>query len=200
MIRMNKIANAVCLGLSACLCAGAIGGCQASGKPFDPSNVRDIARLSTLECTYHNVAKIERAADAFFIPNFFNVGQKRGWFEYDATLEVGIDASKVSISEPDESGNVVVTVPKAEILTRPDINEDTMTDVLTDNGWMTDITDDERKEALNNTQQKVREKAESDEALKLQANERAKTLLEQYVKNAGKALGETYTVTFQDAE
>lgn len=46
----------------------------------------------------------------------------------------------------------------------------------------------------------MKEQAENDTALKNQAKDRAKILLEQYVKSVGVAMGRDYTVRFVDAE
>ena len=43
------------------------------------------------------------------------------------------------------------------------------------------------------------EKAKADKSMQNQARERAKLLLEEYIKNVGTALGKEYTVKWEDA-
>ena len=43
-------------------------------------------------------------------------------------------------------------------------------------------------------------KAEKDNEMLIRAKERAKTLLEEYIKNVGESIGEDYTVEWKDAE
>ena len=115
-------------------------------------------------------------------------------------MNFGIDASLVDISSPDSDGNVVVTIPRAEVLTEPNVKAETMSDPISNNGWRGQVTDEERKEALKLAQQETFERAQSDDAMLAAARERAKVLLEQYVKNVGDGIGKTYNVKFVDAE
>ena len=46
----------------------------------------------------------------------------------------------------------------------------------------------------------MEEKAEKDNETLMRAKERAKTLLEEYIKNIGESIGEEYTVEWKDAE
>ena len=188
--------------LSIVMCATvlALAGCQSKQKKdADFSNVSYVAELATMKCYYHNVAKFDHDADPGFW-NFWRQGYKKMWFEYTGTVTLGIDASKVKVSQPDANGNVTITIPQTEILDMPDIEEETMSTPLTDLGWFTNITDDEKKQALEAAQDKMRAAAESDDGLKYQARERAKTLLSNYVENVGSAMGTTYTITWEDAE
>lgn len=38
------------------------------------------------------------------------------WMEYDAIIEIGIDASAVEVNEPDENGIVQIYIPEVNIL------------------------------------------------------------------------------------
>lgn len=174
-------------------------GCQMEeSKEPDFSNAQEVANLATFECTYHNVAKIDKESSKWW---FIDLGDsKHEWFEYDATVNFGIDASLVDISSPDSDGNVVVTIPRAEVLTEPNVKAETMSDPISNNGWRGQVTDEERKEALKLAQQETFERAQSDDAMLAAARERAKVLLEQYVKNVGDGIGKTYNVKFVDTE
>ena len=46
----------------------------------------------------------------------------------------------------------------------------------------------------------MKEKAEKDKEMLIRAKERAKTLLEEYIKNVGESIGEEYTVEWEDAK
>ena len=153
-----------------------------------------------MECTYHSVARYGNKADEIPI-NFFHTGYKKYWFEYDAKVEVGVDAMKIEfVDVPDGDGVVTMTMPNAEVLTQPNIIEATMTEPITDKGFLTDITDGDKKKALEDAQQEIRDKANGDDALKLQAKERAKDVIEQYIKNVGNELGYKYSVKFINPE
>lgn len=178
-----------------CCVLGLLTGCQAQADS-DFSGAREVAQLATYECTYHSVARIERGAD---VP-ILNIGKKQEWFEYDATVEYGIDASKVAVGKPDESGNVTVSIPQAQVLGAPNIDADSISNPVDANGLLTNVSNVERRAALSQAQKETEEKARNDDAMLASARKRAKTLLEEYVVNVGKVLGEKYTVTWQDVD
>ena len=108
-------------------------------------------------------------------------------------MELGIDVSKVSVEKPTADGVVKVTIPDAEILS-VDLDEDSMSEPLTDTGFMTEITKEEETEALAEAQNHMEETANENGNLLNQAKERAKSLIEGYVKNVGEQIGKEYTV------
>ena len=170
-----------------------IAGCEQE-KPQQPdfSNVEYIAELATMDCYYHNVCKQEKDGILFF--------DRKAWFEYSGIVTLGIDASKVSVSEPDMNGKVTITIPPARVL-GVNVETESFTDPITHMGPLTrDFTAEERNQAYAETQAEMREMAENDDALKAKARQRAKSLLEEYVKNVGNEIGQEYTVTWKDVE
>ena len=74
-----------------------------------------------------------------------------------------------------------------------------MGEPLTDTGFFTIITKEEETAALAEAQKNMEETARSNSALLAQAKERAKNVIEGYVKNVGEQLGEKYTVEWTEA-
>lgn len=185
--------------LALCLCASllSLSGCIKEKNP-DFSNARKVAELATLECYYHNVATYERSSD--FIFGLGNIGYKKLWFEYSGIVQMGIDASKVTISPPNGSNEVTITVPPAQVLGLPNIDEGSISDPIIDTGLFTGITTSEKMEALNTAQKALEEIARNDDTLLAQSRDRAKKLLEEYVKNVGDSMGESYTIIWKDVE
>ena len=166
MSRFHKIA---CLFLISLTSLFALSGCkQQTPEPesIESSQIRQIAELSTLECYYHNVAKFEQEAGG--MGWLGNMGYKRMWFEYTATVEIGINVNEISISGPDENGVYTVTLPQAEVLTNPQIDEDSFSEPLSERGWSPRGSGNCR-ETVNN-----------DESLLFQARERAKDIIERF--------------------
>lgn len=193
---MNRIRVAVVAVFLGCLLFG-LSGCQPEqAKTADFSNAQEVAKLATFECTYHNVVRIERDRDWVLTDH----GRKQEWFEYNAVVSFGIDASKVEISAPDRNGVVKISIPKGQVLKDPKIPAESMSDPVDDNGFLTEVTDEDRKKALTKAQQETRERACSDDSMIAAARDSAKTLLEAYVKNVGKTIGEDYRVKWVDAE
>ena len=182
----------VCLLVISMLC---IGGCgdknQKKEEEADFSAISSVCELATLKCYYHNVAKSETEASGLF--KWLGKGYKKIWTEYSGIVELGIDVSKVSVEKPTADGVVKVTIPNAEILS-VDLDEDSMGEPLTDTGFMTEITKEEETEALAEAQNHMEETANENGNLLNQAKERAKSLIEGYVKNVGEQIGKEYTV------
>lgn len=199
VMAMRPTSKLACAGVSALLGATMLAGCAKADATPDFSGVKDIAELSALECYYHNVVKYHRDADGWLF-GLGNIGEKNMWFEYDGIVEMGVDIDQVKISEPDANGVIAITIPQIMILGHPDIDTDSMTDPIEANGWFTGLTANEKNEALAEAQANLMETALADERAKLQAKERTKSLLEQYVKNVGEAIGKVYTVKWEEIE
>ena len=130
---------------------------------------------------------------------WFGTGYKKIWTEYSGIVELGIDVNKVSVSSPGADGVVKITIPDAEIL-NVDLDEDSMGEPLTDTGFLTEITKEEETAALAEAQDNMEETAKKNSALLAQAKERAKNLIEGYVKNVGEQIGEEYTIEWEEIE
>lgn len=193
-MRLHKAAMALLVSIFVVFC---FSGCSSEERESDFSEINSICELATLKCYYHNVAKAENEASGLF--KFLGAGYKKIWTEYSGIVELGIDVNKMSVSGPDRSGNLQITIPDAEVLSvTPD--EDSMSEPLTDTGLFTKITKEEETAALAEAQKNMEETARQDHALLNQAKERAKNLIEGYVKNVGEQVGREYTVEWIEAE
>ena len=173
-------------------------GCGKETKTADFSGVTSVCELATLKCYYHNVAKAETEASGMFA-KWLKTGYKKIWTEYSGIIEYGIDISQVTVSEPDKDGVVTVTIPDAQVL-NVDVDEDSLGTPLTDTGFLTSITTEEKTTTLAGAQEAMEQQAKENTEMLAQAKARAKTLIEEYIKNAGEGIGEEYTVEWKDAE
>lgn len=190
----------LCLLVISMLCLTGFTGCadkKEEKEEADFSAIQSVCELATLKCYYHNVAKSETEASGLF--KWFGTGYKKIWTEYSGIVELGVDVSKVSVSKPSADGVVKVTIPDAEILS-VDLDEDSMGEPLTDTGFMTKITKEEETEALAEAQNHMEETAKENGNLLNQAKERAKSVIEGYIKNVGEQIGKEYTVEWIDAK
>ena len=191
----KKIQMILVVTLSCVMC---FSGCGKEKQTVDFSGIKSICELATLKCYYHNVAKTETKASGIF-GKWLKTGYKKIWTEYDGIIEYGVDINKVTVSEPSKNGVVTITIPDAQVLS-VDVDEDSISTPLTDKGFLTSISTEEKVETLNKAQSDMEEKAEKDNETLMRAKERAKTLLEEYIKNIGESIGEEYTVEWKDAE
>lgn len=188
----------VCSLLIAALSLSSLSGCAESDEAPDFSGYKEIADLAVVECRFHNTAEIyDDGADMLF---GINVGYKKAWFEYDGTVELGVDASKVRIDGPDENNVVTITIPEAQVLGLPQVDESTLFDIYSDTGLLTSITTVDQSDALEEAQEEMRESVEGNSDPMDEAYERAKTLLGQYVAKVGDLRGVKYEVKFEDAK
>ena len=186
----------MCLALAAC----------SNSRPDDgvkeiapqASQMKSICELATMKCYYHNVAKAETEASGIFA-KWLKTGYKKIGTEYSGIIEYGIDISQVTVSEPDKNGVVTVTMPDAQVL-NVDVDEDSLGTPLTDTGFLTSVTTEEKTTTLAGAQEAMEQQAKENTEMLSQAKARAKTLIEEYIKNVGESIGEEYTVEWKDAE
>ena len=170
-----------------------LSGCDKQEQP-DFSGYKKIADLATIDCTFHNVAEIYN--DGTDIIFGINVGYKKAWFEYDGSVELGVDVSQVRIEGPDASNVVTVFVPEAQVLGIPQIDETSFSDVYAD----TKIETMDQSLALQTAQSEMVSAVENSPELLERARKRAETLLAQYVTTVGSAIGQEYEVRFSGSE
>lgn len=166
-------------------------GCGKETQTADFSGVTSVCELATLKCYYHNVAKAETEASGIFA-KWLKTGYKKNWTEYSGIIEYGIDISQVTVSEPDKNGVVTVTMPDAQVL-NVDVDEDSLGTPLTDTGFLTSVTTEEKTTTLAGAQEAMEQQAKENTEMLSQAKARAKTLIEEYIKNVGESIGEEYT-------
>lgn len=161
------------------------------------SEVSKICELATLKCYYHNVGEWNESPDGFFNHGVVRLGYKKFWIEYDGIVKVGIDVNEVKINVPDKDDIVKVYVPEAKVL---DVSADidSMTEPISDKGWFETITAENKTAVFAESQKEMREAAEADDTILLQARNNAKGLLKQYIIKIGEQIGKTYTVQWID--
>lgn len=157
------------------------------------SEIYKICELASLRCYYHNVAEYEKQPDGLFQYGLFQYGYKKLWMEYDGIVDVGIDISQVQVNDPDENGIVRIYVPDAKIL-GIDSDKESMSDPIAETGKFTEILTEEKAKVFSEAQAKMKQDAENDTSIFLQAKNNAKELLKNYVINVGEQIGQQYTV------
>jgi len=195
---MKKKTRSRCLVLAVLIAAVmGLSGCGTERTNASFSQVDKICELATLQCYYHNVAVYTDDDQGVFR----RLTYKKLWLEYDGIVDWGIEAAKVKISRPNVFGTVKVTMPEARILD-VDVDEDSMKDPVTEHGLLgfMSLNGKEEREAYRDAQHAMKKQAAKDKVLKKQAETRARELLENYVINAGKAIGRKYTVQWVKAK
>ncbi len=151
--------------------------------------MKAICELSVMDCYYHNVAKYfeENASGVLFWQK-----DKKFWIEYGGVVKLGIDASLVNMSA--EGDHLTITMPEAKVLSCT-VDEKTLTEesyIVDQNSAKIDAEDE--ISAFEEAQKQLEENASNDTAMLLGAQQRAKSLIKDYIKNIGEVTGKTYTI------
>lgn len=164
-----------------------VAGCSPTVKDRGFTQLKAICELASLKGYYHNVAEMEYGG---FI---FGIGFKKIWIEYGGIVKVGIDANKVSITNPDSNGLVRVTIPNVEILSM-DFDENSLKEYAESNLPFNGFSTAEKMKALTIAQEDMYQSASTNRSLMMQGQERAKKVIKQYIEKVGEAIGKQYTV------
>ena len=155
----------------------------------DTTQMKAICELAVMDCYYHNVAKFkEENAEGFL----WWQKDKHFWIEYSGVVTVGIDASLVSIDVNEEE--ISVTIPKAKVLTCIVDSASLSKDSFIVEKNSAQITAEDEVAAFAAAQDKLKESASNDTSLLASAEQRAQSLLEDYITNIGNAVGKEYTI------
>ena len=181
------------------ICSCVLCGCGKEQQTLLPEEekIRQICELSTLECEFNNVAKGEKTKGE----GISHVGEKdrKYWIEYIGIVKLGIDVSKVSLEI--EENNVVISMPQAELqyigIKDDSYNEESI--ITSQDAFFNKnkITVEEQKEAITNAQENMKETILESEDLMRKAQDRAKSLIENYIINIGNATGVTYNIEWK---
>ncbi len=166
-----------------------------TGKPdvseMEPevSQMKAICELAVMDCYYHNVAKFkEEDAEGFL----FWQKDKQFWIEYSGVVTLGVDVSQVTVDVKDTQ--VTITLPAAKVLNcKVDSGSLTEDSFIVADGSASINAEDEVA-AFDAAQTKLQETAASDTVLLANAQQRAQSLLEDYVTNVGNVVGKKYTI------
>lgn len=195
---MKKILSAILI-LSLLLCA--CGKANDSNKKDDINpdlmQVRNICELATIECYYHNVAKGEKKAGK----GITHIGEKKRkfWIEYDAVAKIGIDMKDVYMEVKDDD-TLVITIPKAKILGEIEIIDIDKDDIIIsgDSKYNKNkLTADDQTKAIDISQEEIRENIEQDSTYFVKAQERAQSLIKNYVDKINEASGKKYKIEWK---
>ncbi len=164
-----------------------------AAEQLTTGQLRSVCELATLECYYHNTAKSSTDKKVLF----WNTNKKL-WMEYSGIVKIGIDISRLDLQI---TGQVVtITLPEAKIISckidETSLSEDTFYTEQTGLG-AEKITAQDQTDAFEKAQQTMLEEAQKDESLLLQAQERARTLLLNYVNNIADTIGTEYEVRWE---
>ena len=150
--------------------------------------MRNICELAVMECYYHNVAKYyeENAG------GFLSLKDKHFWIEYDGTVSMGVDASRVTMEIQDSK--IVITLPPVQVLGK-DVNPDSLNYIVAKGSAK--ITAADEVYALDEAQLHLEQTASQDTTMLGKAQTQVEQLLRNYVKTVLEPSGQAYSLAFE---
>lgn len=172
--------------------------CVGTGVAMDlPSpqlnQIQAIAELAVLDSYYHNVAKFSQSdVEGFWLWS----KDKEFWIEYSGIVTVGIDFSRVSMTL--NGSEVIIALPEAEVQS---VSVDSSS--LSEDSFIVDkdsaqINAEDERIAFEEAQKQLEANASNDTALLVEAKDRVKSLLENYIENIAKVADTEYTIKWQE--
>ena len=153
------------------------------------SQMKAICELAVMECYYHTVAKFtkEDASGALWWKK-----DKHFWVEYSGIVKLGIDISLLDIKIKEDQ--VIIAIPEAKVLgCKVDSASLNKNSFIVDKSSAKIEAEDEIK-AFDEAQKRLEEISTNDKALLAGAQQRAQSLLEDYIYNIGVAVGKEYSI------
>lgn len=173
---MTKIINRVVI-LISMFCLVSCAKKQIVENTVDMNALKSIAKLSTLECSFNNIAKINKEKGT----GFFHIGEKerKMFIEYKGTVKIGIDFNDLKYNEKTKT----ITIPKSIIIS---INDDTnsYSNIISKDGFLNknQIPDDSIKSGINKSLSDMENIVKNNRTLMSQAQVLAKEYVDNYIK------------------
>ncbi len=178
-----------------------LSGCSEEKKVVEkPSitQIRSICNLATLECYYHNVAKSTKKAGS----GLSHIGEidREFWIEYTGSAKIGIDMSKVTMQVKEEK--ISVFIPEAKLLSINIKQIDKDSFIYSGDSWFNnnEITAEDETKAIKKAQENMKKTVVNNSSLMMNAQNRAKDLIESYIKNLGEISGVKYKIEWKYGE
>ena len=163
----------------------------------DISQIRSICELATLECYYHNVAKSLKEKGT----GLAHIGEKERvfWIEYSGVARFGINVSRVMMEA--KENEIIITIPKAELLGLSDHTFAEGSYISSDDGFNKNpITSKNQTEAVAAAEEDIRKMFAGDDAILSKAQDNAKKLIENYIRQLGQLSEVEYEITWKYEE
>lgn len=151
-------------------------------------DVKQICDFAVLECHYHNNAEVIKKS---VIPG----RSTKQWIDYGSTIKIGVDATQLKIEI--EGTKVSITLPAAKIIGEPQINIDSI-EILSEEGLLKQkVSHEDQVYALQVANADAKETTSENVQLMLNAQNRVKKLLENYIQQIGSFTDTEYEIIWE---
>lgn len=161
-------------------------------REFSVNEIKELAQLATLECSFNNVATIEQ--DSTIVPGFnlFMDNSRKAIIEYQGIAKLGIDTGKIQYDDASKT----MVIPVAEVLSV--IDDPNSYDIIAnDEGfWKNRIKDDIIKEQITGSLKEIRENLLNNKVLLRKAQGLARVQIEELINSLYTINGKTPDIKF----
>lgn len=160
--------------------------------------IKMISELATLKCKFNNVAK-SNVDKGKGLTHVFEKDREY-WIEYEGYVDIGIDVEFVTIEINDSVVNV--SMPPAKIQNIGVIDDTNRVEIYSKDSAINKntVTAEKQAEAIAEAQENMLKQVENKKELFIQAEEQAKCLIENYIKNLGELTDTEYTINWKMIE
>lgn len=184
--------RSIILFLSIVIVLSCFSSCSVEEKTLSLDGVKRIGEFATIECYYHNVAKVTKEKN-----NIFQKDRKL-WIEYEGVATIGVDMSLVTTEIKEDK--IIITMPSAKLF---DIDKEDKTFKIIESGEgiiKNKISAEEQEDAIEKAQAEMKRNILENESLFFEAEERAKNLIENYINKLSESIGKEYTIEWKTAK
>lgn len=159
------------------------------------AEIQSIGELATIEYLYTDAGKYEDAAELFGKEIPFSFTTKSFIAKWDGSIKAGVDISKVTAEVDDAAKEIVVHIPKAEILSH-EIDDDSIETLDERNGLFNKLKVEDIRE-FDAISKEAMEKRAIENGLLDKAYENAKEIIRRLI-DTGLVEELDYTITFEE--
>lgn len=159
------------------------------------AEIQSIGELATIEYLYTDAGKYEDAAELFGKEIPFSITTKSFIAKWDGSIKAGVDISKVTAEVDDAAKEIVVHIPKAEILSH-EIDDDSIETLDERDGLFNKLKVEDIRE-FDAISKEAMEQRAIENGLLDKAYENAKKIIRRLI-DTGLVEELDYTITFEE--
>ncbi len=161
------------------------------------SRIQGICELAVLDCYYHNVAKSVKEPGTGL--RHFGEKERLFWIEYTGVAEISFQSDLIEMER--HGREITITLPPPEVTCRVDPdswNESSY--VISKDQWIqkNPITAKDQIRAVEAAQEDMRKLVEENPSILENARVQARTLIDNYIDQTGRAAGVAYHVLWNE--
>lgn len=161
-------------------------------KEFNINELKELAQLATLECSFNNVATIKQDSTIGPVLNMFMDNSKKAIIEYQGIAKLGIDMGNIKYDENERT----MLIPMAEVISVDD-DENSYEIITNDEGfWKNRIEDETIKEQVAGSLKEIETRLANNKVLLRKAQGLARVQIEELINSLYTINGKTPEIKY----